>query len=429
MTFTKHTKISLLAISFFTAVFGISLLFSQSTFAACADGSVETNFFGCVEDNGEGCGVWITINLILTVLTFGVIIAATAGLVITAIMYLTARDSVEQVTKAKKRILEIVIGLAIYAAMWSIASWLIPGGVFSNGELCKTSAPTEGFSNPVRWNNGTSDSGDGDSDDNTKDDDDSTDPSASITGTKKYEKKINSKPFKLKVSGPNNLKYQSSNERVAYVTKDGVVYPNDVGAAKITVSSGLKTFKVTVKIKERTSKPTIGEAASGNNGLGDQSGNEVHTRKWYGYSTRKEYDHWNYVFRFKDPTKAEAAADAMIETCENNNVGYDNRDAYIGTFSRALREAKWKPKEVKKKCATSCDRVVLLMVQVVGFNRQKGWASGGAPGVAKKLKKNSHFYTIKNSGYTKKWGKLRRGDILVDSEGGHGHRHVIMVVK
>lgn len=132
-----------------SVIFAGAIAVSPSVFAACADGSVETNFFGCVEDNEEGCGVWLTINLIITIFTFGVAIAATVGLVLTAIMYISARDNADQLSKAKKRILEIIIGLAIYAAMWSVASWLIPGGIFNSGDVCKTSTPTAGSSNPA----------------------------------------------------------------------------------------------------------------------------------------------------------------------------------------------------------------------------------------------------------------------------------------
>lgn len=131
-----------------SVVIAATVFVTQPTFAACPEGSVQTNFFGCVKDDEKGCGVWMTINLGLTIMTYGVGIAATVGLVIVSIMYLTARDNASQLTKAKTRILEIVIGLAIYAAMWSIASWLIPGGVFNSGSVCKTSSPTSGSSNP-----------------------------------------------------------------------------------------------------------------------------------------------------------------------------------------------------------------------------------------------------------------------------------------
>ena len=104
--------------------------------SSCGENGVDTNLFGCVEDDGDGCGVYSILNLILTILTWGVGIAATAGLVISAIMYLTARDNESQVAKAKTRILEIVIGLALFAMMWAALQWLIPGGILNTGNIC-----------------------------------------------------------------------------------------------------------------------------------------------------------------------------------------------------------------------------------------------------------------------------------------------------
>ena len=100
----------------------------------------ETTFFGNVEDDGNGCGVWLVINIGLTILTYGVGIAATVGLVITAIIYITARDNASQLAKAKTRFFEIVVGLAIYAVMWGLVSWLIPGGTFNDGSVCSSSS-------------------------------------------------------------------------------------------------------------------------------------------------------------------------------------------------------------------------------------------------------------------------------------------------
>lgn len=70
------------------------------------------------------------------VLTFGVTIAATVGVVISAITYMSSTSNAEQIAKAKKRILEIIIGLALYACLWSIANFLIPGGVFDPSGTC-----------------------------------------------------------------------------------------------------------------------------------------------------------------------------------------------------------------------------------------------------------------------------------------------------
>lgn len=106
---------------------------AMSNFAMARE--VKTNLFGTIEDDGNGCGVYTVLNLVLTVLTYGVGIAATVGLVIAAITYLTAGADTAKIAKAKTRIFEIVIGLLVYAMMWAALNWLIPGGVFS-GTVC-----------------------------------------------------------------------------------------------------------------------------------------------------------------------------------------------------------------------------------------------------------------------------------------------------
>lgn len=87
---------------------------------------LETAVLDCSGDDAIFC----ILNNVLTVLTWGVGIAATLGLVISGMQYAAARGSVEQMTKAKRRIINIVIGLVVYAAMWGILNWLIPGGLF-----------------------------------------------------------------------------------------------------------------------------------------------------------------------------------------------------------------------------------------------------------------------------------------------------------
>lgn len=88
---------------------------------------------GCVEDDGEGGAIFDVLSLVLDILTFGVGIAATIGMVIAGYQYLTARDNVGQVQKAKMRIAQIVIGLAVYALMWGVLKFLLPGGVLGDG--------------------------------------------------------------------------------------------------------------------------------------------------------------------------------------------------------------------------------------------------------------------------------------------------------
>ena len=96
------------------------------------DNTVETNLFGNVDVGSDGGGVFMVLNVILQVLTWGVGIAGTAGIIFTGIQYMTAKDDVAQLTKAKNRLIQIVIGLAAYAVMWAFLQWLLPGGIFGN---------------------------------------------------------------------------------------------------------------------------------------------------------------------------------------------------------------------------------------------------------------------------------------------------------
>ena len=157
----------------------------------------------------------------------------------------------------------------------------------------------------------------------------------------------------------------------------------------------------------------------------------VQERSWYinGDSVGGK---WTYVFRFKDPEKAEKAADVMRESINNNNVYYvpgcaGTKDQLM-SFTYALREVNWNPKKIKKKVYTACSQMVLSVVQATGIkNNKKNWPWADGPGTATKLKKlTSDFYAISNSKYTRSWKKLRRGDILVDSI---SPGHVAMVVE
>ena len=102
----------------------------------CGEGQVKTSILGgggCVDIDQDGGNIFKILNTILTVLTYGVGIAGTLGIVISGVQYLTARDNEQQMVKAKSRLVNIVIGLAAYAMMWALLQWLIPGGVLNGG--------------------------------------------------------------------------------------------------------------------------------------------------------------------------------------------------------------------------------------------------------------------------------------------------------
>ena len=59
-------------------------------------------------------------------MTIGIGILGVIGISVVGIQYLTAGGSEEKTRKAKQRMLEIVIGLAVYAVMYAVLSWLLP---------------------------------------------------------------------------------------------------------------------------------------------------------------------------------------------------------------------------------------------------------------------------------------------------------------
>ena len=90
---------------------------------------VETSIIECDPDDGSGSGITSILNLVLDIMTYGVGALAILGMIIAGVQYLTARDNEAQMTKSKNRILQIVIGLAIYAVAYVVLRWLLPGFV------------------------------------------------------------------------------------------------------------------------------------------------------------------------------------------------------------------------------------------------------------------------------------------------------------
>lgn len=93
------------------------------------DGCVKTAIIngGEVCDDGDGSSIMNILKLVANILSVGVGILGVIGITIVGIQYLTAGGSEEKTRTAKRRILEIVIGLAAYAAAYAILQWLLPG--------------------------------------------------------------------------------------------------------------------------------------------------------------------------------------------------------------------------------------------------------------------------------------------------------------
>lgn len=112
-------------------IFGFALFAPQNIYATEC-GGVETSVIDCNDSGEDGGGIFAILLIVLNVLTFGVGIAGTLGIVIAGIMHLTARDDQGQLVKAKNMLINIVIGLVAYAVMWAFLQWLLPGGIIGN---------------------------------------------------------------------------------------------------------------------------------------------------------------------------------------------------------------------------------------------------------------------------------------------------------
>lgn len=74
-------------------------------------------------------GVYMLLVWVLNLLTAGVGIAAVGALVYAGVLYASAEGKSDQVAKAKQIITNTVVGIVVYALMFLVVNWLVPGGV------------------------------------------------------------------------------------------------------------------------------------------------------------------------------------------------------------------------------------------------------------------------------------------------------------
>lgn len=105
---------------------GISVLLPTDVYAATCDKN-ETIILEC--GSGQN-GIWSILLIIINVLSAGVGILAVGGIVYAALLWTTAEDKADQLNKAKTIITDVVIGVVVYALIYSGTQFLIPGGAF-----------------------------------------------------------------------------------------------------------------------------------------------------------------------------------------------------------------------------------------------------------------------------------------------------------
>ena len=214
----------------------IMLFFSVPTFATEC-GGVETSLIEC--DNGSN-GVWAILAIILNILTLGVGILGTIGIIISGMQYMASSGDITATTKAKKRLANTVLGLAIYGVMFVFIQWLLPGGIFINSEEVQTVAV-----GPL-------------------------DATVYIGESKHFAASVS--PVDAKDI---SVTWTSSDENVATVDKRGNVYGKTSGTATITATSAngvTASTNITVEPRPANVKPTNSDGGGSDDSSSSDSG-------------------------------------------------------------------------------------------------------------------------------------------------------------
>lgn len=82
---------------------------------------------GCAAaEDGNGGGIYCILRTAVDILTIAVGTLGIIGIIICGVQYLTAGGNEEQVRKSKRRIFEIIIGIAAFLLVNVILNWLLP---------------------------------------------------------------------------------------------------------------------------------------------------------------------------------------------------------------------------------------------------------------------------------------------------------------
>ena len=163
---------------------------------------VDTIIFGQVCDACDGGAIYKILSLVIKILTGGVGVLATLGIIIAGVIYLTAAGDASRMAKAKKRISEIVIGLITYGMMFTVLQFLIPGGIIgSTLDTSTSSCPVQTQSTNSNTSNNSNNTNTQNQNNNNNNNNNSNNQNNN-QATVHYEKKSN-----VVAKGSNGLSY------------------------------------------------------------------------------------------------------------------------------------------------------------------------------------------------------------------------------
>lgn len=120
-------KIATIATTIALALASVSApVMAASPVSVFADDPPATILTDCAKKGDGEARIMCILNLAVDILSIGVGIFGVIGISVAGIQYLTAGGSEEQTRKAKRRLFEIVIGLAAYVVIYTLLRWLLP---------------------------------------------------------------------------------------------------------------------------------------------------------------------------------------------------------------------------------------------------------------------------------------------------------------
>lgn len=150
---------------------------------------------------------------------------------------------------------------------------------------------------------------------------------------------------------------------------------------------------------------------------GDSTGKEVYIKPW------SSKDKWDVVLRYENPNDMEleqnvrnAIASNAILAANNDNIGYDQDKRT--TFLTEVSKVGYDLTKLTTKCNTDCSAFVCTIIIIVGYQlnidtlRMIGITNTG--GMEASLT-GVGFKAYKDSSYTNSYGKLQKGDILLNT--------------
>ena len=173
----------------------------------------------------------------------------------------------------------------------------------------------------------------------------------------------------------------------------------------------------------------IGQATSDENGklsggkAGDQTGGEVSISTW-SYKAGNSYNTWNCVFRAKDTAARLKIAQAAIDACNNNHIGYDTGSGDRKTCFKAAEKVYFDLSKITTNCELTCSELANVCIAAAGLSSYLPTSKMAyVDSLKSKLNSSSEFTKYTDAAYTTKSTKLLPGDILMSNE------HTAIVVK